>query len=106
MFLKLTSAYNNKKITVNVDSISSYGEELRTIRQENSANDLQLAGSYVVMNSGHQYTVSETVKQIEKLLSESYITVKETYESRATEVSQHSSDNRIDDTEQLQSRSP
>ena len=100
MFLKLTSHIENK-IGINVSHIISYAP---TYTRSENQDKIIVNGSIIKTISGN-YRVKEIPEQIDKLLTISYITIKESHENRTTEVPQHPTNSQLDDSEQLQSGS-
>jgi ADP-dependent phosphofructokinase/glucokinase len=93
MFLKLTYDFtNNEKIRININNIATYV----------ATPDHR---SCVCLNDGARLFVKETAEEIDRLLASAYVTIKEAYENRTTEVPQHPTNSQIDDSEQLQSGS-
>lgn len=93
MFLKLThAATTNQKIRINVNNIATY----------DAVGD---HSSLVCLADSAHILVKETPEEIDRLLSSSYVTIKEAYENRTSEVPQHPTNSEVNDSEQLQSGS-
>jgi hypothetical protein len=101
MFLKLTKATDGKKARINVQSIVTYYEESYRERLENSPNDVWLFGTLILMQD-QSLLVKENPDQIDRLILDSYITIKEAYENRIGEIPQHPTNYQVNDSEQLQ----
>lgn len=93
MFLKLTyAATANLKIRININNVATY----------EATGDY---GSCVCLDDATRILVKETAEEIDRLLASAYVTIKESHENRTKEVSQHSTNSTVDDSEQLQSGS-
>ena len=99
MFLKLTERYTGEKIRVNISQIVAYKSLIEP--DQNSDNHV-CVGSCLATTQGIE-SLKETPEEIDRLLATSYVTIKEAYENRTTEVPQHSSNSQLDDSKQLQS---
>jgi hypothetical protein len=88
MFLKLTKL-SGSKVRINSEHISYY--------------HLLNGGTIIVFHEGHHLEIQENPELMDKLLQDSYITIKEAYENRIGEIPQHPTNYQVDDSEQLQS---
>ena len=101
MFLKLTSSSTDVKIRINIDKIVTYVARLDR-SQDKGVNSI--VGSYITTTE-HTHMVREKPEEIDRLLSSSYVTIKEAYENRTSEVPQYPTNSEVNDSEQLQSGS-
>lgn len=101
MFLKLTERYTGEKIRVNISQIVAYNSLIEP--DQNSDNHV-CVGSFLATTQGIE-SLKETPEEIDRLLASAYVTIKEAYENRTTEVPQHPTNSQLDDSEQLQSGS-
>ena len=101
MFLKLTSSSTDEKIRINIDKIVTYVARLDR-SQDKGVNSI--VGSYITTTE-HTHMVREKPEEIDRLLSSSYVTIKEAYENRTSEVPQYPTNSEVNDSEQLQSGS-
>jgi hypothetical protein len=97
MFLKLTDRYTNEKITVNISQIVAYKH---LIEPDENSDNYVCVGSVLATTQGVE-NLKETPEQIDRLLTSAYVTIKEVYENRTTEVLQHPSNSQLDDSKQL-----
>lgn len=102
MFLKLTHSATDEKIRININKIVTYVARLDR-SQDKGVNSI--VGSYITTSEDMQIIVREKPEEIDRLLASSYVTVKEAYENRTSEVPQHPINSEVNDSEQLQSGS-
>jgi hypothetical protein len=102
MFLKLTHSATDEKIRININKIVSYVARLDR-SQDKGVNSI--VGSYITTIEDMHIMVREKPEEIDRLLSSSYVTVKEAYENRTSEVPQYPTNSEVNDSEQLQSGS-
>lgn len=102
MFLKLTHSATDEKIRININKIVTYVARLDR-SQDKGVNSI--VGSYITTIEDMHIMVREKPEEIDRLLSSSYVTVKEAYENRTSEVPQHPTNSEVNDSEQLQSGS-
>lgn len=102
MFLKLTHSATDEKIRININKIVTYVARLDR-SQDKGVNSI--VGSYITTSEDMQIIVREKPEEIDRLLASSYVTVKEAYENRTSEVPQHPTNSEVNDSEQLQSGS-
>lgn len=103
MFLKLTHSATDEKIRININKIVTYVARLDR-SQDKGVNSI--VGSYIIADGeGFCIMVRETPEEIDRLLASSYVTIKEAYENRTSEVPQHPTNSEVNDSEQLQSGS-
>ena len=102
MFLKLTHSDTDEKIRININKIVTYVARLDR-SQDKGVNSI--VGSYITTIEDMHIMVRETPEEIDRLLSSSYVTIKEAYENRTSEVPQHPTNSEVNDSEQLQSGS-
>jgi hypothetical protein len=102
MFLKLTSPSTDEKIRININKIVTYVARLD--RSQDKGVD-SIVGSYITASGDIRIMVRETPEEIDRLLASSYVTIKEAYENRTSEVPQYPTNSEINDSEQLQSGS-
>lgn len=84
MFLKLTKS-SGSKVRVKSEHISYY--------------HLWNGGTLIVFHEGHHIEVQENPELLDRLLQDSYISIKEAYENRIGEIPQHPSDYQVNDRE-------
>lgn len=101
MFLKLSRVIYEGKVRININTISTYEYDIPSNFTVGGKDNTTL----ITLKDGSYLTVKETPDEIDCLLTSSYVTVKEGYENRTSEVQQHPSDSTLNDSEQLQSRS-
>ena len=102
MFLKLTVSFTHEKIRININKIVTYVPKLDR-SQDKGVNSI--VGSYITTSEDMQIIVREKPEEIDRLLSSSYVTVKEAYENRTSEVPQYPTNSEVNDSEQFQSGS-
>jgi hypothetical protein len=102
MFLKLTSSYTDEKIRININQIVEY---VAKIDRSQDKDAYSIVGSCITSNNDIRIIVRETPEEIDRLLASSYVTIKEAYENRTSEVPQYPTNSEINDSEQLQSGS-
>lgn len=102
MFLKLTHSATDEKIRININKIVTYVARLDR-SQDKGVNSI--VGSYITTIEDMHIMVREKPEEIDRLLSSSYVTVKEAYENRTSEVPQYPTNSEVNDSEQLQSGS-
>lgn len=102
MFLKLTSANTDEQVRININKIVTYVARLDR-SQDKGVNSI--VGSYITTIEDMHIMVREKPEEIDRLLSSSYVTVKEAYENRTSEVPQYPTNSEVNDSEQLQSGS-
>jgi hypothetical protein len=102
MFLKLTHSATDEKIRININKIVTYVARLDR-SQDKGVNSI--VGSYITTSEDMHIMVREKPEEIDRLLASSYVTVKEAYENRTSEVPQHPTNSEVNDSEQLQSGS-
>lgn len=97
MFLKLTNSTTKEKVRININKIILY---FAIIDREENKDGYFINGSCIHMIDKTQLLVKEKPEEIDYLLQQSYITVKEPYENRTSEILQHSTNSPIDDSKQ------
>ena len=102
MFLKLTHSATDEKIRININKIVTYVARLDR-SQDKGVNSI--VGSYITTIEDMHIMVREKPEEIDRLLSSSYVTIKEAYENRTSEVPQYPTNSEVNDSEQLQSGS-
>ena len=102
MFLKLTSANTDEQVRININKIVTYVARLDR-SQDKGVNSI--VGSYITTIEDMHIMVREKPEEIDRLLSSSYVTVKEAYENRTSEVPQYPTNSEVNDSEQFQSGS-
>lgn len=102
MFLKLTVSFTHEKIRINSNKILTYEASLDRSPDKDGH---VIIGSYITTSCGTHIIVREKPEEIDRLLSSSYVTIKEAYENRTSEVPQHPTNSEVNDSEQLQSGS-
>jgi hypothetical protein len=102
MFLKLTHSATDEKIRININKIVTYVARLDR-SQDKGVNSI--VGSYITTIEDMHIMVREKPEEIDRLLSSSYVTIKEAYENRTSEIPQHPTNSEVNDSEQLQSGS-
>lgn len=83
MFLKLTKL-SGAKVRVSSEHISYY--------------HLWDGGTLIVFQNDKDIQVNEQPEEIDRLLASAYVTIKEAYENRTTEVPQHPTNSQLDDS--------
>ena len=99
-FLKLTVSFTNEKIRININKILTYEASLD---RSPDKDGLVIIGSYIKTSCGNHIMVREKPEEIDRLLRDSYITIKESYENRIGEIPQHPTNSSIDGSTQSQS---
>jgi len=84
MFLKLTKL-SGAKVRVSSEHISYY--------------HLWDGGTLIVFQNGKDIQVNEQPELLDRLLQDSYVTIKEAYENRIGEIPQHPTNYQVDDRE-------
>lgn len=102
MFLKLTHASTDEKLRININKIVTYVARLDR-SQDKGVNSI--VGSYITTTEDMHIMVREKPEEIDRLLASSYVTIKEAYENRTSEVPQYSINSEINDSEQSESGS-
>jgi hypothetical protein len=98
-FLKLTSSSTDEKIRININKIITYVARLDR-SQDKGVNSI--VGSYITTIE-HTLMVREKPEEIDRLLRDAYITIKESYENRIGEIPQHPINSSIDGSTQSES---